>query len=207
MQYFRVISRWPETCAVDGLRTPLVGSLSGLAFNRGEELYSEDVLLDRRPMVRVYAARSGSKGIYVVPLRVGNQVLGTLNMGSQKSSWRLSESQRTWVRTLCELLAIAILAYSPLRPAPSSSDASGESAAPMPPVASDKVPVWPATEGGLTIRQKQLARLLVAGTPLKEIAGELRLSPRTVEHHVERLKRRFGAPTLHGLVGVLSQRV
>ena len=45
----------------------------------------------------------------------------------------------------------------------------------------------------LTARERQVAKLLVAGQTHAEIGGRLFLSPRTVEHHVGLIRRRLGA--------------
>ncbi|SOD99847.1 regulatory protein, luxR family [Caenispirillum bisanense] len=47
----------------------------------------------------------------------------------------------------------------------------------------------------LTARERQCLGLLASGLTVKEMAHALGLSPRTVEKHVESLKRRFGART------------
>ncbi len=46
---------------------------------------------------------------------------------------------------------------------------------------------------GVTGREADVLRLVIAGLPNKEIAAALRLSPRTVEKHVENLLRKTGA--------------
>lgn len=47
----------------------------------------------------------------------------------------------------------------------------------------------------LTARERRCLGLLASGLTVKEMAHALGLSPRTVEKHVESLKRRFGART------------
>ena len=46
---------------------------------------------------------------------------------------------------------------------------------------------------GVTDREADVLRLVIAGLANKEIAAALRLSPRTVEKHVENLLRKTGA--------------
>jgi DNA-binding NarL/FixJ family response regulator len=48
-------------------------------------------------------------------------------------------------------------------------------------------------------------RLVADGLPNKEIAARLRLSPRTVEKHVESLLRKTGARSRTGLMAAASQ--
>jgi DNA-binding NarL/FixJ family response regulator len=48
-------------------------------------------------------------------------------------------------------------------------------------------------------------RLVVGGLANKQIAARLRLSPRTVEKHVESLLRKTGARSRTGLVAAASQ--
>ena len=45
----------------------------------------------------------------------------------------------------------------------------------------------------MTDREADVLRLVIAGLGNKEIAAALRLSPRTVEKHVENLRRKTGA--------------
>jgi DNA-binding CsgD family transcriptional regulator/KaiC/GvpD/RAD55 family RecA-like ATPase len=51
----------------------------------------------------------------------------------------------------------------------------------------------PWVSAGVTTREAEVLRLVIEGRPNKEIAGELRLSARTVEKHVESLLRKTGA--------------
>ena len=55
----------------------------------------------------------------------------------------------------------------------------------------------------LTHREAQIAELLCRDKSCKEAAHALDLSVRTIEHYVERLKKRFRTRTLHGLVAAL----
>lgn len=52
----------------------------------------------------------------------------------------------------------------------------------------------------LSRRQLEVARLLAAGKTYAEIAAELAISPRTVEHHAAELRRRTDSPTNAGAV-------
>ena len=52
----------------------------------------------------------------------------------------------------------------------------------------------------LTERESEVLRLVVEGLTARQIATRLVLSPRTVEHHVQRVLRRLGAPNRAALV-------
>ncbi|MCP2091658.1 UNVERIFIED_ORG: PAS domain S-box-containing protein [Paraburkholderia sediminicola] len=58
----------------------------------------------------------------------------------------------------------------------------------------------------LTVRERQIARLLVEGKSSKLIAKELEISPRTVEAHRARLMRKLNARTTSLLVAKLIGR-
>jgi DNA-binding CsgD family transcriptional regulator len=47
--------------------------------------------------------------------------------------------------------------------------------------------------GGLSEREIEVAQLVVAGRTHREIGGQLFLSPKTVEHHVARIRTKLGA--------------
>jgi DNA-binding CsgD family transcriptional regulator len=54
------------------------------------------------------------------------------------------------------------------------------------------VPVARAEAAGLSERERQVATLVVAGLTYKQIADRLFISPKTIEHHVARMRRRLG---------------
>jgi DNA-binding NarL/FixJ family response regulator len=58
---------------------------------------------------------------------------------------------------------------------------------------------------GITTREADVLRLVVGGLANKQIAARLKLSPRTVEKHVESLLRKTGARSRTGLVAAASQ--
>ncbi|WP_404383272.1 LuxR C-terminal-related transcriptional regulator [Caenispirillum salinarum] len=67
--------------------------------------------------------------------------------------------------------------------------------------------VSPVRQDGLTMRERQCLSLLASGLMTKEIAFALGLSVRTVEKHIESLKRHFGARTTAQAVarGILAE--
>lgn len=65
---------------------------------------------------------------------------------------------------------------------------------------SDDLSVQRAAAASLTIRQREIARQLVAGGTSKEIACEMGISPRTVEGHRARLMRKLGVANQRQLI-------
>ncbi|MBS1164578.1 MAG: Bacterial regulatory protein, luxR family [Proteobacteria bacterium] len=62
-----------------------------------------------------------------------------------------------------------------------------------------------ATSVGLYLNEREMETIayLAAGYGAKEIARELNLSPRTVEHRIETLKRRLGARNVTHLIAMV----
>ena len=58
--------------------------------------------------------------------------------------------------------------------------------------ASARGPVAGADAAELSDRERQVAVLVVAGLTYKQIADRLFISPKTIEHHVARMRRRLG---------------
>jgi DNA-binding NarL/FixJ family response regulator len=56
------------------------------------------------------------------------------------------------------------------------------------------------TRSRLTEREADVLRLVVEGLTARQIATRLVLSPRTVEHHIQRVLRRLGVPNRAALV-------
>ncbi|MGY1701755.1 LuxR C-terminal-related transcriptional regulator [Geodermatophilus sp. SYSU D00766] len=61
----------------------------------------------------------------------------------------------------------------------------------------------PAQRGQLSEREREVARLVVAGQTYREIGGQLYISAKTVEHHVSRMRQRLGAGTRSDLLARL----
>lgn len=60
----------------------------------------------------------------------------------------------------------------------------------------------------LTPREREVVALIAAGLTARQVARRLVLSPRTVEHHVQRILRRTGQPNRAALVRwAIEQRV
>jgi DNA-binding CsgD family transcriptional regulator len=60
-----------------------------------------------------------------------------------------------------------------------------------------------ATGGALSEREREVARLVVAGETYREIGGKLFISSKTVEHHVSRMRQRLGASNRSDLLARL----
>src|SRR5699024_7918851 len=56
----------------------------------------------------------------------------------------------------------------------------------------------------LTYREREVAALVVRGATYREIGAKLFISPKTVEHHVARIRRRIGSQTRGEMLEVLQ---
>jgi DNA-binding NarL/FixJ family response regulator len=61
------------------------------------------------------------------------------------------------------------------------------------------------SRGGLSDREVEVARLVLAGRTHREIGAQLYLSPKTVEHHVARIRTKLGATSRAELVAALHE--
>jgi DNA-binding CsgD family transcriptional regulator len=57
--------------------------------------------------------------------------------------------------------------------------------------------------GHLSEREREVARLVLAGQTYREIGGQLFISAKTVEHHVARIRRRLGAESRSEMLSML----
>jgi len=57
--------------------------------------------------------------------------------------------------------------------------------------------------GGLSEREVEVARMVLAGGTYREIGGRLFISPKTVEHHVARIRTKLGATTRAEFIAAL----
>jgi DNA-binding NarL/FixJ family response regulator len=68
-----------------------------------------------------------------------------------------------------------------------------------------------AREGGragvLSEREVEVARLVLEGRTHKEIGAQLYLSPKTVEHHVARIRTKLGASTRAEMIAALHREL
>ncbi|MBY4127489.1 helix-turn-helix transcriptional regulator [Rhodococcus fascians] len=61
----------------------------------------------------------------------------------------------------------------------------------------------PTPTGSLSDREAEVAELLVLGVTYREVGSRLYISPKTVEHHVARIRRRLGAASRSELISML----
>lgn len=66
-------------------------------------------------------------------------------------------------------------------------------------------PVAEADAGGLSDREREVARLVLDGRTYREIGAQLYLSPKTVEHHVARIRTKLAATSRAELVAALRR--
>jgi DNA-binding NarL/FixJ family response regulator len=59
--------------------------------------------------------------------------------------------------------------------------------------------------GGLSEREVTVARLVLAGSTHREIGAQLYIAPKTVEHHVARIRGKLGAGTRAELLAMLRE--
>lgn len=55
-----------------------------------------------------------------------------------------------------------------------------------------------------TPRQTEIAKFSALGWSYKKIAGEIKISPRTVQDHLEIVRRKTGAPSAYELILILA---
>jgi DNA-binding NarL/FixJ family response regulator len=64
-----------------------------------------------------------------------------------------------------------------------------------------------AETSGLSERELDVARMVVAGSTHREIGAQLYISPKTVEHHVARIRSKLGATSRAELLAMLRDVV
>ena len=82
----------------------------------------------------------------------------------------------------------------------SNPDAAVAAAAPAAPRSDARL-------AGLSEREVEVARLVLAGATHRDIGGQLYISPKTVEHHVARIRSKLGAGSRAELLAVLREIV
>lgn len=159
----------------------------------------------------------GGQELWVTPITAGPRLVGLL--GVVRSSSMALDRQSSGLSLLADSASVAIQqaemrlrmrqvrspVAAPLPQAKAVYDAGRIDGAGNPPDgAADRRPAEPAPRPRslhLSPREHQILGKLIDGLSCKEVAAQLGLSARTVEHHVERLKARFAQPRLHALVG------
>ncbi len=203
-----VIRTFGTMAPIHGVRLDVAQSFQGLAAHLGKAVRTTDVLRDRRQKDRGVARLLGARGMLVVPLRSPTAVCGTLAV-AKTVPWRFSNADAALLASLAESASAAIhsaRACCGLRRTSAATKAGWH-----PQRCPHAVRCWreveqstqrPATVEPLRLSTRQLGivRLLMSGKTTNEIAATVGLSPRTVQHYVERLKARFNQPRLSGLI-------
>jgi DNA-binding CsgD family transcriptional regulator len=218
------VEKGQKTLVVSTLGTPvsLVGDLLPVVRSvRGsitEPVRTVDASTEKRRAVRSLAEKIKARGLMIMPLRHGDAVLGILCV-ARPTPW-LCTKEAT-LRRLAGFAAIAIdharlqadvqpdaapPAVAAITPAPAGKNgaAAAEASAKREPAPERMKPGGPRVR--LSPREQQILALLVEGNTYKEVASVLGISPRTVEHYVERLKIRFDKPRVPALTGYLASR-
>jgi DNA-binding CsgD family transcriptional regulator len=202
-----IVSAAGMSPALCGKHVPLAGGLLGIVVTSGRSVRSVDASCDRRAP-RCELSLLGARGTLIVPLSGPDGVLGTLAV-AKREPWRFTDPLEATLRQLAQSASIAIQtarmrlalgratrAGRMTRPRRSHLDAvrnGGDDA------------IHPASTSRaaqlVSPREREILDLLAGGKTCKESAAALDISPRTVEHYVERLKLRFGQPTIPALIG------
>jgi DNA-binding NarL/FixJ family response regulator len=151
----------------------------------------------------------------MVPLRNPQGAFGTLGV-AKRVPWHFTDRDVALLTQLADSASIAIqnaqlgarVSSSVREPGAPALQARPTLLTDGPPVHTEPMSRRPPSRATqhLPPREGQILNLLVAGRTCKGVAPTLALSPRTVEHSVERLKLRLHQPTLHALVGYALTR-
>jgi DNA-binding NarL/FixJ family response regulator len=68
-------------------------------------------------------------------------------------------------------------------------------------------PEVPASESVLSEREQTVAQYVVDGLTHKEIGAQLYISPKTVEHHVAKIRQKLGASTRAEMLAALRSQL
>jgi DNA-binding CsgD family transcriptional regulator len=82
----------------------------------------------------------------------------------------------------------------PAAPAPAETAPAGPAARAGAPAPRPRAGTG-ADDSGLSAREREVARLVLEGRTYREIGQAIFISPRTAEHHIARIRRRFGVTT------------
>jgi len=190
---------------------PIEGSLGGMVIDSGRIFRSSDVWYDPRPITRALARRKRARAVLIVPLAHRAGLVGTLVVASGEPR-RFSPHDEGVLTDYAHVATAAMgecILRAQLREAAAHAMAVGTGRFPVGerdrPTPADSTPGQTTGCLSLTPRERDIVALLVTGQTCKEVAAELTLSVHTVQHHIERLKLRFGQRTLHGLVSSLGR--
>lgn len=176
----QIVSAWGGGGHLNGSRLSLPQSLSRIAI-RSNQIVRRTIRANGNADIPESVMTHPARRLVVVPLIGSGRPVGTLIL-AKREPWRFTESLQRHLRQLACAAGIAVDRERLCRPL--------------------RVRANRATLH-LSPRERDIVRLLLLGRPCREIASILGLSRRTVEHHVEHLKLRMEASTLHGLVARL----
>jgi DNA-binding CsgD family transcriptional regulator/tetratricopeptide (TPR) repeat protein len=147
------------------------------------------------------AVRAGQFGVAAVE----DAARGLASVGLTWDGSRLAghAAARTEERKdMARLLACArSLRPGSIAPAKAASDSQSRSTDSVAPADARVGTIRDAT--GLSAREREVARLVLEGNTYEEIGEAIFISPRTVEHHVARIRRQLGAATRSQLLAQL----
>ncbi len=204
-----------EVVSVAGTDEVAVGEwlpvTKGLRLAADRPVTTMDASKERRMGLRAIGEKLGARGIAVVALRHSRGLLGNLVVG-RREPWRCRK-HRILVRHACYAsIAIQIAQLkSEIQPngAPAILSEVPRVIPSQPAAASSAASRgWGRRKGPLhvTPREEEVLELLIDGRTYKEIGSALDISPRTVEHYVERLKVRFNQPRLAALTSFVAAK-
>lgn len=211
-QASEVVSTLGTPSSLVGDLVPVTRSVRGLIT---EPVRTVDATTDKRRAVRLLAKKIDARGLMIMPLRHSSVVLGILCV-ARRTPW-LCTKEGT-LRRLAGFAAIAIdharlqaqVQPQAVPPAVAAITPAEPGKAKKPertkPESSSDAGTAETPNVRLSPREQQILALLVEGNTYKEVAHVLGISPRTVEHYVERLKIRFDKPRVPALTGYLASR-
>jgi len=164
-------------------RLPLDNTLNGAVLRTARTMWWSDVGRSRIVQHAESARNFKVRGLVISPLRKGDVALGTLAV-AKNGPWPRTVAMERFIRLLAHAASLVIQLHRLRR-----TD-----------------PVGPSPNCRLTVREGDIAKLLVGGKAYKEISRALGISERTIGHRVEHMKLRFGHSTVHGLVAHLVRQ-
>jgi GAF domain-containing protein len=174
---------------------PTGSSLNGTVVTSSRSFRSADVRGDARPIVRTIAERNRTRSVLIVPLAARGRPDGTLAVAHRRPG-RFGARDQALLEEFASVAALALENTRLREELRRVIHAAGVNPASRPGTLA-------GTSLRLTRREREIVRLLAADRTGPEIAAALGLSVHTVRHHIERLKRRCGQRTLHGLTSRL----
>jgi DNA-binding CsgD family transcriptional regulator len=207
-EYLDVVTVYGAAEPVQPTPVPVSGCLSGLVIQSGKTFRCADL---SRLGSGVACESADVRGILIAPLPGPSGALGTLSVGKVKP-FRCTPEQEVFIHGLATTASL-VVQLSALRAGSQARRTAGKLIGELPIAESLRARLTPLTapspserfsDIGLSRRDREVLQRLASGSTSKEIAAHLGLSSRTVEHYVERLKLRYGAANLHGLMAQVT---